>query len=47
MFWRDWSEALTGFDPDEHDGSFEWVIVIGLLLIAVFSRPTGKDRMEA
>jgi hypothetical protein len=31
-FWADWIEALTGFDPDQHDGTVE-----GLILIAVLS----------
>jgi hypothetical protein len=35
VFSRDWVEALTGFDPDHHTGSFEWAIVVGLLLICV------------
>jgi DMSO/TMAO reductase YedYZ heme-binding membrane subunit len=35
FFWQDWIEALTGFDPDRHDGSFEWMIVVGLLLVCV------------
>jgi hypothetical protein len=33
IFWQDWFEALTGYDPDEHDGSVEWIIVIGLLVL--------------
>jgi hypothetical protein len=35
LFWRDWIEALTGFDPDHHNGSFEWIIVGGLLLVCI------------
>jgi hypothetical protein len=34
IFWRDWIEALTGWDPDHHNGRFEWIIVFGLLVIA-------------
>jgi hypothetical protein len=35
VFWRDWVEALTGFNPDGNNGSFEWAIIAGLLLFCV------------
>jgi undecaprenyl pyrophosphate phosphatase UppP len=35
IFWHDWIEALTGWDPDNHNGSFEWLIIVGLLVVAI------------
>jgi hypothetical protein len=30
----DWIEFLSGWDPDQHDGSVERLIVVGLFLIS-------------
>ena len=35
IFWHDWIEALTGRDPDHHNGSAEWIVVVGLLAVAI------------
>jgi uncharacterized membrane protein len=31
----DWIEFVSGWDPDQHDGSVEWLIVIGLFAVTV------------
>lgn len=35
IFWHDWIEMLTGLDPDQHNGSAEWLLVAGLLAVSV------------
>jgi hypothetical protein len=42
VFWRDWIEALTGWDPDRHSGSAEWLIVAILLAVAAISGLTAR-----
>jgi hypothetical protein len=37
LVWPDWIEGLTGFDPDAHNGSVEWLVVGGLLMVTVVS----------
>jgi hypothetical protein len=31
----DWIEFLSGWDPDQHDGSVEWMIVVGLFVVTI------------
>ena len=33
--WPDWIEILSGWDPDQHDGSAEWMPALGLLIVAL------------
>src|SRR5215467_13455829 len=42
IFWHDWIEALTGQDPDQHNGSAEWLVVAGLLAVAVTAGLTAR-----
>jgi hypothetical protein len=35
LFWKDWLETVFGWDPDHHDGSAEYLIVVGLVVLAV------------
>ena len=42
LFWRDWVEALTGLDPDYHNGSLETAIVAGLVVISIAFALTAR-----
>ena len=33
--WRDWIEGTLGFDPDQHNGSLEWILVAVCCVVAV------------
>jgi hypothetical protein len=35
LFWRDWIEILTGWDPDHHGGSAEIGLVLALFAASV------------
>jgi hypothetical protein len=34
-FWPDWIEAISGWDPDQHNGSVEWLIAFGFFLVTL------------
>ena len=34
LLWPDWIEPLTGINPDHGNGSFEWMLVIGLGVVS-------------
>jgi hypothetical protein len=49
LAWRDWVEALTGFDPDRHSGSLEWSVVAALgvcCLVVGFAARTEWRRVR-
>jgi hypothetical protein len=33
LFWHDWIEIVFGVDPDEGNGSAEWLVVVILLIV--------------
>ncbi len=48
LFWHDWIETIFGVDPDHGDGSLEWLVAFGLLVIAlVFSVAIRRELRRA
>ncbi len=37
LFWKDWIEIVFRVDPDHGDGSAEWWVVAGLVVISGIS----------
>ena len=35
IFWHDWIEILTGWDPDHHNGGVEVGLIVALLAMSV------------
>ncbi len=44
LVWHDWIETVFGFDPDNHNGSFEWELVVVCCLVTVLF--SGLARRE-
>lgn len=42
LFQKDWIEAVLGVDPDNHGGSLERLLVIGLFTLAVLFSLTAR-----
>jgi len=48
LVWHDWIEAVFGFDPDNHSGSFEWELVaVCLVATALFSALARREWRKA
>jgi tetrahydromethanopterin S-methyltransferase subunit E len=35
LFWHDWIEVVFGVDPDQGNGSAEWLVVVVLLIVTI------------
>jgi hypothetical protein len=47
LVWRDWIEGVFGFDPDHHNGSFEWEVVIVCGLLTLFFAALARREWHA
>jgi hypothetical protein len=42
LVWRSWIETLFGVDPDHGNGTVEWLIIFGLLTVALALSLTAR-----
>ena len=42
VFWKDWLEAVFGWDPDHRDGTAEWLIVLAFAVVAAVLLPLAR-----
>ena len=42
---REWIEEIFGVDPDGGSGALEWLIVLGLVLVAVASTIAARSEV--
>ncbi|WP_089155655.1 ABC transporter permease [Micromonospora sp. NBS 11-29] len=42
LFWRDWIEAF-GIEPDNHDGTAEWLLVAVLFVVFAVSAVCARS----
>jgi len=41
--WKDWIERVFNVDPDAHNGSVEWVVVVVLVAITVTAAALARQ----
>jgi hypothetical protein len=46
IVWPDWIEGVLGFDPDHHNGVFEWLIVLVLAAISITSGFLARQHLR-
>jgi hypothetical protein len=45
LFWHDWIERTTGWDPDKHGGAVEWLAVGALAAASItFASMANRER---
>jgi hypothetical protein len=47
LFWPDWIEAISGWDPDQHDGSVEWAIAAGLFVLTILIGTVARSEWRS